>query len=116
MAFDQVLADRLEDIIAIHFEDMRLIPKRMFGGICYTLNGSMCFGIFNDMLIVRVGVEAANVLLKESHVRQMNLTGKSMKGWLTIEPEAIYEDEELLRFCETAVEFVKTLPKKILSS
>jgi hypothetical protein len=42
----------------------------------------------------------------------MDLTGKVMRGWATIQPEAMEDDCDLQRFCEHAVNFVSTLPPK----
>lgn len=109
MPFDPGLAARLEKVMAG-------IPNsketRMFGGFGYMLNGNMCVGIHKETLIVRVGLETAEAILQESHVRPMNLTGRVMKGWATIEPEAMQDDEVLQHYCQLAVEFVQTLPAK----
>ncbi len=112
MPFDPGLAERLEDIISSRFSHLHgLKETRMFGGFGYMLNGNMCLGIHKDTLIVRVGT-AAEALVKEPHVRPMDLTGKIMKGWATIEPEAMEDDAALERFCLIAVEFVRGLPAK----
>lgn len=89
-----------------------LTETRMMGGFGYLLHGNMCVGIHKDTLIIRVGVETAEQVLQESHVRPMDLTGKVMKGWATVEPEAMKTPEDLKRYCLLAVDFVSTLPKK----
>lgn len=113
MPFDEGLATRLEEIMMRDFSDAgNLAETRMFGGFGYLLNGNMCLGIHQDTLIVRVGVDAAEKLIAEDGVRPMDLTGKVMKGWATVEPAAMEDDESLRRFCECAVSFVKTLAQK----
>ncbi len=109
MAYDENLAKRLT----------ALMPKvrgrsenRMFGGFGYLLNGNMCVGINGDTLIVRVGIDTAQKILQEQHVRPMDFTGKVMKGWATIDPPAIIQDQDLIRFCQLAIDFVQTLPAK----
>ena len=84
----------------------------MFGGFGYLLNGNMCVGIHKDTLIIRVGLERAGQVLNEPHVRPMDLTGRVMKGWATVEPDALSADADLLRYCQYALDFVKTLPPK----
>jgi|GEM_PF-7039407 len=42
----------------------------------------------------------------------MDLTGKVMKGWATILPEAIRTDAQLSSYAQLAVDFVETLPPK----
>ena len=113
MAYDPVLASRLAKLIDEKFSAVAdLQSRKMFGGIGYLLNGNMCFGVHKDTLMVRVGVEAAHSILKEAHVRPMDLTGKVMKGWATVEPQAIVSERDLRRFCALAIDFVKTLPAK----
>ena len=109
MPFDEGLAMRLQETVGDY---SGMTETRMMGGFGYFLNGNMCVGIHKDSLIVRVGVETAEKILQEAHVRPMDLTGKVMKGWATIEPEAISEDSDLERYCQLAIQFVETLPGK----
>lgn len=113
MPFDPGLAARLEHVIETSFGHVGgLRETRMFGGFGYMLNGNMCLGIHKDMLIVRVGLEAAGEFIQEPHVRPMDLTGKVMKGWATIQPEAMEDDDALERYCGYAIRFVSTLRPK----
>ena len=112
MPFDAGLADRLEEIVTRDFSHVDLTETRMFGGFGYLLRGNMCFGIHKDTLIVRVGEAVTEALFKEKHVRPMDLTGRVMKGWATIEPKAMESDEDLARYCGHAIAFVQDLPAK----
>ena len=109
MPFDAGLAERLQEVAQ---EYPSLVENRMFGGFGYMLYGNMCVGIHKDTLIVRVGVEASLELLKEEHVRPMDLTGRVMKGWATVEPEALDNNDDLARYLALAIAFVETLPIK----
>lgn len=113
MPFDATLADRLSRIVKSKFKSTKgLHETRMFGGFGYLLNGNMCMGIHKDTLIVRVGEDLAKELIAEPYIRPMDLTGRVMKGWATIDPGAMDTDESLERFCRLAVGFVRTLPAK----
>lgn len=113
MPYDEGLKERLDDLLDQHFSHIRgLQEKKMFGGIGYMLNGNMCIGIYKDELIVRVGIEASDHLCKKHHLRPMDLTGKIMKGWVMIKPEGLTEDDDLIQFCQTAIDFVHALPSK----
>lgn len=89
-----------------------MTETRMFGGFGYFHNGNMCLGIHKDILIIRVGQETAAELVKKQHLRLMDLTGRIMKAWVMLEPEAIAEDEEMRRYFQMAFDFVETLPPK----
>ncbi|MDA1277078.1 MAG: TfoX/Sxy family protein [Verrucomicrobia bacterium] len=56
MAYSEQLAERIRKAISgcRNFEE-----KKMFGGLCFTLNGHMCCGIVEDTLMLRLGAERA---------------------------------------------------------
>ena len=89
-----------------------LAPKKMFGGMAWLLHGSMCVGIWQDSLVVRCGPADWPAHLKKKHVREMDITGRSMKGWLLVDAPAIATPATLRGWLETARVFVGTLPKK----
>jgi TfoX/Sxy family transcriptional regulator of competence genes len=90
--------------------------KKMFGGIGFLLNGNLLVGVWKDSLIVRLGPEegeeALNEPLKEPHVSDFNITGRSMKGWVLVAPEGVEDDDELSAWIQRAVKFVGKLPRK----
>ena len=108
MPYDPGLAERLNEIV----DHSGLEEIRMFGGLGYMLKGNMCVGIYKEFLILRVGVEAAEKILQQPHVLPMDITGKAMRGWAKIAPEGIVEDEDLERYYNLALDFVRTLPEK----
>jgi hypothetical protein len=110
MPYDPGLAERLEEIVA---DRPGLERKAMFGGIGWLMHGNMCVAVWRDWLIARVGAEAAEGLLREPHVKPMDITGKPMKGWIMVGPDGLSADHDLLRHTQAAVAFVSTLPKKI---
>lgn len=98
--------DRLTDRLG------EIAKKKMFGGIGYLMNGNMCFGIHQESLVVRTSPEKAKELLKSEYVTPFNLTGKPMKGWLLVAPDALETEEQLSEMLRLGVLFVETLPKK----
>jgi TfoX/Sxy family transcriptional regulator of competence genes len=89
------------------------VEKSMFGGKGYLYQGNLCVAVWQDDLIARVGVNAYQSLKQlKANVKDMDLTGKPMKGWLMIAPAGYATDEDLKFWIETALEFVKTLPAK----
>ncbi len=82
MPYNTVLEDKIED--SVHQWD-GIEKKKMFGGICYLINGNMCFGVWKDCLIVRMAPELAAEKLNNDYVREFDITGKPMKGWVMVE-------------------------------
>ena len=109
MPYNTTLEDKIEDIV--HQWDS-LEKKKMFGGICYLINGNMCFGIWKDNLIVRMLPELAVEKLKHDHVRQFDITGKPMKGWVMAEKGSWKKRDELILWLNIGRSFALSLPKK----
>lgn len=109
MAYDEGLAERIRELL-VERDDMH--EKKMFGGIAFMLSGNMSVGIVNDLLMVRVGPEAYEVMLEEPHARPMDFTGKPLRGFIYIDPEGIDEDDDLATWVMRGIRFAESLPRK----
>ena len=86
--------------------------KKMFGGVCFMINGNMCVGPWKGSLIVRLDKANHDETQSEPHVGPMDITGKVMKGWAKVSPKGIASDEDLKAWIDRAVKFARTLPAK----
>lgn len=86
--------------------------RKMFGGVCFMLNGNMCVGPWKGALIVRLDKENHDETQSLPHAKPMNITGKVMRGWALIEPAGIKTDKDLKVWIDRAAKFVRTLPAK----
>ena len=109
MAFSETLARCIRDALA---RKKNIEEKKMFGGIGFLLKGNMLVGVWKDSLIVRVGPDAYEEALLEPHVREFDITGRPMKGWVLVAREGIEDDDQLKRWIQRAVKFVGKLPGK----
>ncbi len=109
MAFDEALAKRIRQGLA---RRKNIEEKTMFGGVGFLLNGNMLVGVWKESLIVRLGPERGDEALLEPHVREFDITGKAMKGWVMVGPEGVEDDDQLKRWIQRAVKFVGKLPAK----
>jgi TfoX/Sxy family transcriptional regulator of competence genes len=109
MAYDETLAGRIRAALA---RRKNIEEKKMFGGIGILLNGNMLVGVWKESLIVRLGPEDGKEALKEPHVREFDITGRSMKGWVLVDPEGIKDDDDLSGWIQRALKFVGKLPAK----
>jgi len=109
MAYDEALADRIGVILK---DQPNVVGKKMFGGIAFMVSGNMCCGVVKDTLMLRVGAENHESLLSQPHAREMDFTGKSMKGMIYVDPEGLKTEEELKTWVDRALEFVLSLPAK----
>lgn len=109
MAYDEGLAHRIRDALAGRTD---LTEKKMFGGLCFLLGGNMCCGIVGDELMLRVGPDHWADALTRAHAREMDFTGRSMKGMVYVGTDGIAEDRDLETCLDLAVKFAGSLPAK----
>jgi len=84
MAFDEGLAERIRD----HTEtDPSISERKMFGGLCFMSGGNMCFGVLGSEIMVRVGPDAYAAALELPHAREMDFTGRSMRGMVYVDAD-----------------------------
>jgi TfoX/Sxy family transcriptional regulator of competence genes len=108
MAYDTVLAERIRAQVKSR---PGFTEKQMFGGIGFLLHGNMCVGVWKESLILRLR-PAADAALQEPSVREMDITGRPMAGWVLVEPSGFGRGENLRKWVELAVAHVATLPAK----
>jgi len=109
MAYDEGLAQRVRE----RLEERRgITEKKMFGGLCFLVNGNMCFGILGEELMLRVGQSAYADCLALPHTREMDFTGRAMKGMVYVSPPGFESDGDLAAWLERGLVFAESLPSK----
>ncbi len=86
--------------------------RKMFGGLCFLLNGNMLCGIAKSKLVVRVGPEVYEKTLKIKYTAPMNFTGKPMKGLVYVLPEGTKSKASVKKWIDRSLVYVQTLPIK----
>jgi TfoX/Sxy family transcriptional regulator of competence genes len=112
MAGDEDLAGRVRAALA-GTDAVREV--KMFGGLCFTLNGNMVAGASKRGLLVRVGKDRHDEALARPGARPMEMRGQPVEGYVYVDPPP--PDPQALRdWLDLAVAFVKTLPPKLSQS
>ena len=109
MACDEALAGRIRGALA---RKKGVEERKMFGCVCFLINGNALAGVWKDRLIARLGPDEGEAALLEPHVRAFDITGRPMRNWVAVEPEGVEDDDQLKAWVERAIKFVRTLPKK----
>src|SRR5438874_695136 len=107
MAFDESFAARIRDALA---RKKSVEERKLFGCVGFLLHGNILVGVWKDSLIARLGPDEGDLALLEPHVREFNITGRAMKGWVLVGPEVVQDDEQLSAWIQRAVKFVGSLP------
>lgn len=109
MARDELLVVRIRGILSAR---QGFSEKKMFGGVCFLINGNMCVGTWKGALIVRLARELHEQTLAEPHAKPFDVTGRVMKGWALVDSAGIVSDEDLVRWVRRAEDFAVSLPAK----
>ena len=80
MAYDEALAQRIRGLL----HGPAVEERKMFGGLAFLVGGRMCCGVQDSDLMVRVPKEGHAQALRQPHVRPMNFTGRSLKGFVYV--------------------------------
>ena len=109
MAYDEALAERVREVL----EPLDgLDERKMFGGISFMLGGNYCCGVLNDDLVVRVSPDLHDEVLGEPHAREMDFTGRPMRGWVYVSPEGTTAGGSLAAWVNRGVAYARSLPPK----
>ena len=109
MAYDDALGARVQGVLA---DAPGLSERKMFGGLCFLINGHMCAGIVGSTLMVRIGPEEYAEALAEPHVRPMDFTGRPMTGMIFVDPPALASDAGLAAWVARGARYAGSLPPK----
>jgi len=109
MAFHEALAERIRQGLATQ---EGVTEKQLFGCYCFLLHGKVCTGVWKRSLLVRLDPDDYVDAFKEPFVKEFDITGRPMKGWVVVEPPGVATDEQLTNWLRRAVVFVAKLPAK----
>ncbi|QEL13284.1 TfoX/Sxy family protein [Limnoglobus roseus] len=110
MPYDEGLADRVRDCLG----DRRdVTEKKMFGGLAFLLGGRLTVAVRRDAsLLVRIAPDDVVDALQDPAATQFRMRGRTLRGWLMIDPDGIEEDEQLAEWVNRAAAFIESLPPK----
>jgi TfoX/Sxy family transcriptional regulator of competence genes len=104
MAYDETLVDRVRNALP---KSSRVEEKKMMGGLTFMVNRKMCVGVLKDELMVRLDPVVYDVALKRKGCREMNFTGKPMKGFVFVGHEGTKSKKDLGYWVGLAVDYNK---------
>ena len=112
MAYNEYQADRIRQRLSrLNLTN----EKKMMGGLIFMVNDKMCLGLDidkstgKDRLMVRVGKAKHDQLIFKKGSREMDFTGKVMRGFLFIDPDGFDTEDDLDFWIEKALHFNKQI-------
>lgn len=109
MAYNEYFVENIRRVMldkAVHYEE-----KRMFGGICFMVDEKMCLGLHTDKqsgeerFMLRLDPDKYEEMLSREGARQMDFTGKPLKGFVYVDPEVLEDEEKLSEWIQLALDY-----------
>ncbi len=92
LGYDQQLADRVRRLLR---PKRGVVERQMFGGLALMYRGRMVCGVVNDELMVRVGRQNYEEMLRLPSVRPMDFTGRPLRGFVFVRRQGVVEEDDL---------------------
>jgi len=109
MPYSEEIAKRIRHVLKRH---RGFREQKMFGGLAFMHNGNMCCGVIEEKLVLRLGKEGSEDVLREPFTAPFNFTGKVLSSIVYVLPHGYETDENFKEWIGLAYKFTKNLPPK----
>ncbi|HNQ13537.1 MAG TPA: TfoX/Sxy family protein [Bacteroidia bacterium] len=104
MSYNENLAERIRKSLS---KTKHVEEKKMMGGLTFMVESKMCVGIVEDKLMCRIDPNIYESALKRRGCKEMDFTGKPMKGYVFVLPSGYQNDEEFNYWIQQSLLFNK---------
>lgn len=110
MAYDEVLAGRIRDLIG---PDPELTEKKMFGGLAFLIRGHMAISASGQGgVLVHVDPARTGNLVATTVAAVAVMQDREMPGWLRVSADDLTTDDDLSPWVEIGIGHARSLPPK----
>jgi TfoX/Sxy family transcriptional regulator of competence genes len=110
MAVDHELVAKIRELVVL---DPRVTEKKMFGGVCFLLDGRILVGVRrNGALLVQCGAAAANEAARQDGVTHMRMGERVAANFIDVEGESLETEQGLSHWISLAERYLASLPPK----
>ena|SRR5437588_2280196 len=101
MAYNEKLNDRIREALA---DVPQVEEKKMFGGVCYMVDGKMCVGVVKDEMMCQIGADVYGEALEKRGCREMDFAGKPMEGYVYVNDDGMRTKEQFAYWINLCLE------------
>jgi TfoX/Sxy family transcriptional regulator of competence genes len=110
MAYDEVLADRIRELVA---GEPGLTEQKMFGGLAFLIGGNMAVAASGQGgVLVHVDPDESERLVAKTDARLMEMRGREMRGWLRVDTGHLRTKRQLAKWVELGAAYARSLRAK----
>ena len=103
MAYNEFLTDRVSQFFLEKNVSFKI--EKMMGGLCFMVDGKMCVGIVRYEIMARIDPDIYTASLLKPGCKEMNFTGRPIKGFVFLTDEATDLDVHLHYWLQLALDF-----------
>jgi TfoX/Sxy family transcriptional regulator of competence genes len=108
VAYDQKTAAQVRRLLGSRPD---IAEREMMGGLSFLVNGHIACSVSGrGGMLIRVGAEAMDRLLKEQHVQPAAMGARTMTGFVRIAPQAYRTDAALKKWLQRGLDLVAAIP------
>lgn len=104
MAINEKTAERVRKTLTNQKE---IEEKKMFGGLCFMVNGKMCVCVRDEELMFRIDPKDYESVLEKKKARPMIHNGNLMKGFIFVHIDQVKSDKEFGYWMGLALDYNK---------
>lgn len=105
MAINEKTAERVRKSLT---KEKEVEEKKMFGGLCFMVNGKMCVCVRDEELMFRIDPKDYESVLEKKKARPMIHNGNLMKGFVFVKVEEVKSEKEFGYWMGLALEYNKS--------
>ena len=110
MAYDEELARRIRELVE---GQSGLTEQTMFGGLAFLIGGNMAVAASGQGgILVRVDPAESDELVASTAAREMEMRGRTMRGWLRVDADDVRTRADLAAWVERGTSYAGSLPAK----
>jgi TfoX/Sxy family transcriptional regulator of competence genes len=110
VVYEEGIANRIRELLA---GESNLSEVKMFGGLAFLINGNMAVAASGQGgVLVRVDPAQSDKLVAATPAREMEMRGRSMRGWLRIEANDVRTNRQLAKWVNLGARRARSLPPK----
>jgi TfoX/Sxy family transcriptional regulator of competence genes len=86
--------------------------RQMFGYPAATVGGNLATSLHQRNWIVRLAADDQDAAIRDGGAPFEPMPGRAMKGFVSLPPSALTDDDAIAAWVERAIEHTRTLPSK----
>ncbi len=104
MAYKTILADKVREYL-LHFPELKVEEKRMFGGLSFLINDKMCVGVSGDRLMCRFDPVLQDRMAERQGFVSMIMKGREYRGFCFVDPSGYEKKKDLEGWIDLCLDY-----------